>query len=350
MKTFRRGAKILSVIALNVVAILLIGEALCRIFFHQSMNFDMEMWRYANTLKQKSSHPDLGHEHRPSTSAFLMGVQVDLNSQGMRGNEIQTEKGGNLFRIALLGDSLTMGWGVPQNQLYAHLLEVELNQSPPDGFKKGTRFEVLNFGVGNYNTAQEVSLLRYKGISFKPDLVLLGYFINDAEKFAPKEVNFFITHSFLYAFGKSVINRFLSAEKENYKDYYRNLYRDDQIGWRECQQGLRDLVAISEQNKVPVRMFILPELHDLTQRHPFADIQQELVNVANNMGLPVIDLFSEFANYAGREKELWVSPTDAHPNAVAQPLIARSLYQKIPWAEFSKEKSFPGIASEQELK
>lgn len=342
MKTFRRGAKILSVIALNVGAILLIGEALCRIFFNQSMNFDMEMWRYASLLKQKSSYPNLGHVHRPSASAFLMGVQVDLNSHGMRGEEVPFKKGPEVFRIALLGDSLTMGWGVPQDQLYAHLLEDELNQSLPAGLGKGMRFEVLNFGVGNYNTVQEVALLRDKGMSFEPDLILLGYFVNDAEKLEHHKDNFFITHSFFYAFSKSLINRFTAAEKGNYRDYYRNLYRDDQVGWQQCQQGLQDLIGISKQNKVPVVMFILPELHALSQqRYPFADIHQKLANVAKNIGLPVVDLLNDFTHYAGREEDIWVSPTDAHPNAQVQPLIAQALYQKIPWVELAKKEEVP---------
>lgn len=339
MKVLLRSAKILGIIIVNLSAILLIGEALCRIFFNQSMNFDMEMWRYANLLKQKSGYHNLGHAHLPSASAFLMGVQVDLNSHGMRGEEVPFKKGPEVFRIALLGDSLTMGWGVPQNRLYARLLEEELNQSPPDGFRKETRFEVLNFGVGNYNTVQEVALLRYKGMSFDPDLILLGYFINDAEKLAHHEDNFFITHSFIYAFSKSVINRFTSAENGNYSDYYRNLYQDNQVGWRECQQGLQDLVKISKLNKVPVVMFILPELHDLTQRYPFADIHQKLATVAKYTGLPVVDLRGEFTIYAGREKDIWVSPTDAHPNALAQPLIARALYQKLPWKNLAKNAS-----------
>jgi lysophospholipase L1-like esterase len=345
IKILRRGARIFCVFALNVTTVALIGEALCRYFFHQSMNFDMEMWRYANTLKQKSSNPDLGHEHRPSKTAFLMGVQVDTNSHGMRDNEASFKKGENVFRIVLLGDSLTMGWGVPQNQLYAHLLEVELNQIPPDGFRKGTRFEVLNFGVGNYNTVQEVALLRHKAISFDPDLILLGYFVNDAEKLKNHEDNFFITHSFLYAFSKSVSNRFAAAENENYRDYYSNLYRDDQFGWQQCQQGLEDLVVISKQNKVPILMFILPELHDLTQRYPFADIHQKLTNVARNLGLPVVDLLRDFTNYAGREEEIWVSPTDAHPNARVQPLIAEALYKKIPWVDLAKKETVPCEAS-----
>jgi lysophospholipase L1-like esterase len=333
MKNIRSIGGVIFIILLNMLVVLLIGESLTRIAFHRSMNFDMEMWKYAGQLKRTNPNPKIGHEHRPSVSAYLMGAQVDLNSHGMRGEEVPLKKAAGIFRIVLLGDSLTMGWGVPQKQIYAYLLEKELNNSPPAGFSRGTRFEVLNFGVGNYNTVQEVSLLQLKGMAFKPDLILIGYFINDAEKLEPRKSNFLVTHSFLYAFGKSVINRFFSDNNKDFKSYYRNLYGENQEGWQECQQSLRDLVALSRKYGVPAVMFILPELHDLSNKYPFIDIHLQITKAATSIGLPVIDFFEDFTKYSGHEEEIWVSPTDAHPNALAQPIIAHALYQKVAWKE-----------------
>jgi lysophospholipase L1-like esterase len=41
------------------------------------------------------------------------------------------------------------------------------------------RFEVLNFGVSGYSTRQEVELFRVKAKQYDPDLVIVGYCIND---------------------------------------------------------------------------------------------------------------------------------------------------------------------------
>ena len=42
-----------------------------------------------------------------------------------------------------------------------------------------TYLEVLNFGVPGYDTLQEVSLLEIRGLEYHPDLVVVGYCLND---------------------------------------------------------------------------------------------------------------------------------------------------------------------------
>ena len=64
----------------------------------------------------------------------------------------------------------------------AKILERELNEVQVPGY---SRFEVLNAGVGNYNTVQEVTHYLIFDRTFNPDLVILQYFINDAERCRP---------------------------------------------------------------------------------------------------------------------------------------------------------------------
>ena len=40
---------------------------------------------------------------------------------------------------------------------------------------------MLNFGVPGYNTVQEVALLRYKALKWKPRIIILGYILNDPD-------------------------------------------------------------------------------------------------------------------------------------------------------------------------
>ncbi len=58
-----------------------------RVAFRGSMDFDMEMWKYATQIKSPSDDPRVVHEHRPNGSAFLMGVEVTTNSLGLREGE-----------------------------------------------------------------------------------------------------------------------------------------------------------------------------------------------------------------------------------------------------------------------
>jgi lysophospholipase L1-like esterase len=181
--------------------------------------------------------------------------------------------------------------------------------------------------VGNYNTVQEVMRLRNLGLALDPDLIILGYFINDAEPTPKPSRGFLIEHSYLFSFVASRM-RLLHPTTGTYLDYYRGLYRDSEPGWQAAKDALRDLASISRERAIPARMYIIPEMHDLSDRYPFAEIDHQVEQVAAGLGLPVVDLFPAFR---GRKPEsaLWVSPLDAHHNADAQALLAEGIYESL---------------------
>jgi lysophospholipase L1-like esterase len=314
----------------SLAASLLCGELIIRGLYWHSMDFEMEFWKYATRVKLPTSNPRLGFEHRPNQRSFLMGVDVTTNSWGLRGPETTMAKPANVYRVVVIGDSLTMGWGVAQEQTYPALLEQMLNDTPPNGFPQNVRYEVLNLGVGNYNTVQEVASLRYLGLRFDPDLIVLGYYINDAEPTQGPRENALIGHSYLYAFMGSRLQRLAVGDRglTNYREYYQSLYAQFQPGWHAAQAALADLVHMGKERHIPVAMYILPELHDLSAGYPFLDIHRELKGLGDRIGLPVVDLLPVFMGYSP-ETALWVSPTDAHPNALAQSMIAVGIYESL---------------------
>ncbi len=313
----------------TVVLLLLVGEGVTRIVFWHSLDFDMEMWKYATQIKVASPDPRLGHQHRPNRHAFLMGVDVNTNQFGLRGRDTTLAKPANTYRILVVGDSLTMGWGVKQEDTFVADLERRLNAEPPAGFPRDVRYEVLNLGVGNYNTVQEMTLLRSVGLQFDPDLILLAYFINDAEPLSPSPYNYLIEHSYLYALIASRLRRlpFGKAGSLNYKQYYRGLYASNQPGWLAEQAALGELAELAHQKSIPVIVYLLPELHELTV-YPFLSIHQMVMKVGTELGLPVIDLWPIFSGYSP-EANLWVTPEDAHPNALAHAMIAKGIYDSL---------------------
>ena len=74
----------------------------------------------------------------------------------------------------MLGDLLTVGWGVPVEQTFSKRIEKFF---AADGFDA----EVINTGVGNYNRIQEVEYFLVEGIKYRPDIVVLNFFVNDAQ-------------------------------------------------------------------------------------------------------------------------------------------------------------------------
>ena len=119
------------------------------------------------------SDPVLGLRLGENYDGWFAGVPVHTNSLGFRATrDYDLRKSPNTFRILVLGDSVTFGHGAVHD--YPSLLEAMLKQWKPD-----TDWQVWNLGVPGYNTSQELAQLRELGPAYQPDLVIVGFFIND---------------------------------------------------------------------------------------------------------------------------------------------------------------------------
>jgi hypothetical protein len=114
---------------------------------------------------------ELGWANRADTSWRIKGhkvtYDVSMNSAGHRGREHARAKPEGVLRILLLGDSTSWGWGVDDDQAFAHLVEQQLD------------VEVINLAVPGYSTDQQLLQLEREGWDWDPDLVLLGVVHND---------------------------------------------------------------------------------------------------------------------------------------------------------------------------
>jgi lysophospholipase L1-like esterase len=312
---------ILLISAMLFVALLL--EGMLRVAFYHSKDFSMEMWKYAVQLKRPVPNPQLSFAHQPNGHAFLMGVDVQINSQGLRDNEHSLAKPAGVYRVMLLGDSTTFGWGVPFNETSAKILERSLNATHIPGYD---HVEVLNAGVGNYDTVQEVTYYETRGRAFHPDLVVLVYFINDPEPVPVERKGFLIDSSYLIAFS---VNRFDGVlrrigTRPDWNKYYSSLYDDDRPGFQACKAALVDLASTTKRENTKLLVAILPELHQINGSYPFTAAHQKIKNVLAAEHAPVLDLVDGLRNH-GPENTLWVTPLDDHPNGKANTLVAAQI-------------------------
>lgn len=98
--------------------------------------------------------------------------KVSTNSRGYRGTrEYSIAKPTNVFRVVVLGDSVVDGYGVEDGKTFSALLETKLSARRP--------VEVLNMGIAGFSNAEELIQLQKEAMEYKPDLVVLGYFVND---------------------------------------------------------------------------------------------------------------------------------------------------------------------------
>ena len=320
----RHAAANLALLALAVLFFCGFLELALRVIFARSLDFSMEMWKYAAQLKRPVADPKLSFVHAPNRSAVLMGVPVSINSHGLRDYEYSERKPPDVYRIVMLGDSTTLGWGVPLDQTVAKILERDLNRMGLPGHR---RVEVLNAGVGNYGTVQEVAHYGAFDRVFHPDLVVLEYFINDAEPVPVERNPGLLGRSYLLAFTISRYDALLrfAGRRPPWYEYYARLYDEGQPGLRAAEDALADLAALTRADNAALLAAILPELHQIEgSSYRFEREQQKIKDVLAANRIPVIDLIEGLRGH-GPESSLWVTPADPHPNGKANSLIAAQM-------------------------
>jgi D-alanyl-lipoteichoic acid acyltransferase DltB (MBOAT superfamily) len=148
----------------------------------------------------------------PNYRGTFAGKTHTINRWGMRDRDRTLAKPEGTTRIALVGSSLVMGFGVGDDETFAALLEERLNSgalrvgamregeapaepsegastitggsagaspSPPGNGPAARRYEVLNFGVGRYAPIHRRLQIEHKVLPFDPDLIL--YFAHQDE-------------------------------------------------------------------------------------------------------------------------------------------------------------------------
>jgi len=122
-------------------------------------------------LVRSSQTPGRGYELVPCASGTGWGTNVHVNQYGFRGPEVFLEAP-DRTRIVALGDSVTFGNELAYVETWPATLERELR-------KAGQSVDVLDLGLGGYDTMQEVVTLEAVGLEFRPAHVILGYCVND---------------------------------------------------------------------------------------------------------------------------------------------------------------------------
>jgi hypothetical protein len=132
-------------------------------------SFDNEVW--IGTLTVASANPVLLWEYRPNAEA----AGIVANRYGFRDVDYPTRrKPPGIRRVALLGDSVTLGTGVPPSETFVARVGALSKE-------KVRPLQTLNFGVDGYNALQIRDLLTARVLDFEPDQVVYVMCLNDSD-------------------------------------------------------------------------------------------------------------------------------------------------------------------------
>jgi hypothetical protein len=109
----------------------------------------------------------------PSDTTTFIGARFTTNAWGMRGPAYTLTKPPATYRIAFLGPSDVMGWGVADSEALPVVVQKELHPALLSLTANVEQVQVLNFGIPSYGLAQQVVRLQWEGLRFSPDLILL---------------------------------------------------------------------------------------------------------------------------------------------------------------------------------
>jgi hypothetical protein len=311
-----------------VVYVVVLGEILLRVIGYATPINDLELLKYARTMKAPSSISGLAFQHQPNAKEKLMGVEFATNGLGHRSAEPATPKPADERRIYFAGTSITMGWGVAGEDAFAAVVERRFNAERRAQTQK--RYLAMNAGVANYNAVFEQLLLKGQIEAAQPDAIVMQYFLRDAE-LDPEPDSVVFKYSVFLAVAYQQLRGLLAGGGQgSLAQHYLALHEEGKPSWERTQQAIRDAKSLADARRVPMFIVMIPEPHDLSAGGPFAALYARLGKSFTEMGIKVIDPLPALrAEFAAEPMRAWVSRADPHPNRAAHKIIGDAVFASL---------------------
>lgn len=116
---------------------------------------------------------ETGMEFKPNYLYKEYGVTYRVDSRGFYSPELAKEKKG--VRIAYLGDSYSIGPGIPAKKNFPFVVSNELK-------KKYKNLDYFVAAIGGQSPLQELNIFKQKALPLKPDLVVYEEFDEDIRR------------------------------------------------------------------------------------------------------------------------------------------------------------------------
>ncbi|MFN7952637.1 MAG: GDSL-type esterase/lipase family protein [bacterium] len=280
----------------------------------------------------------------PPARGINLQPRVPLNSLGQHDVEHELAKPPGTVRVLCLGDSFTFGRGIDLPDLYCHRLE-RLLESHLRRAHNHARVESLSFAAEGYSTARELRMLeRRGGLDYRPDVLVLGYVLNDPEDESnPDELKRLREPTMVWhprgwmgwLTRNSALTGWMYQRLENtrryraFERYYHFIHRPEYPGWRRCQESFQRLAELTKASGTQVLVAIFPFVDfPLGEKYPFEDLHEQVAELARSNGFAALDLRPTLAAHESPALQR-VFGLDPHPSAGANHLVARAIADEI---------------------
>jgi len=353
-----------AVITISIVFALGLSEVVVRVF-----NIGPEFNPVYSKNYTLSDNEILGYELAANTN----DGEDFINPDGLRDKTYSVDKPKQVFRIAVVGDSVAFGLRVKQRHAYAKYLERLLNV-----YRQGeTRYEVMNFGVTGYNSKQIVEQVRVKALKYHPDLILYGYCLNDPQEYSLEMVNLLkqkkltqeiaaplSSHSRLIMLGKYILGRDGALRKKieenflinfqpihdrndpqlaalrggDFVEYFQGLYKQDQY-WGRVLNDMDRLQSITVKAETPVVLIVFPLLRDL-ESYQLTNVHSLVKEAGQKRGMYVLDLLKAYGDIS-KNGNIKLGVDSLHLTAYGHRYSAVAIINHL-----HKESLLPGVTTQ----
>jgi hypothetical protein len=241
-------------------------------------------------------------------------IRYYIGPEGFRTPPFKKEK--EALRIVTIGDSFTFGEGVKEEDTFPRLIEKE------------TGIETVNIAMQGLNTTYE-RLVLTKSMHLHPDLVIVGYVLNDTMPHQETirliddtervvNVPWPVSLSRLGSFTYTRVSSFLQSKKtlESYHYWFKK-------GWPESRKELLAIKRLCDRKGSKLLVVLFPILYKIDENYPFSEPHEEILCFASENDISAIDLLEVYQKH--RASDLWVHNLDHHPNALAHKIASTEI-------------------------
>lgn len=242
---------------------------------------------------------------------------------------------GEAFRIAVIGDSFTVGAAVQAADRYAAQLERMLNA------RAGLQpVKVRLFAHAGTCTFQQLRFLR-EALRWRPNLVVLGICLNDTEDPVRSDqigewrremlppppgprLAVVLRHS---AFFSAVYRGWAAREaRRGFARYYRRIYDPDYSGWGRFRVGIKKFKAACADNGVHLLAVVFPLMNDPFEkgRYRFEFAHEAIRALLASNGVACVDALEAFRG-KNPLRMTAIPVLDPHPSEIAHRIIAETV-------------------------